>query len=228
MAPSTRKSTPAGGDVSHTVHMPFAHPHLLLRLPVLGDGHRTNPPADEAVLPTGAPASTSANHGADVAPGRWVALIGHRAALVSLARSRGAGDDAEDVVHTALLRVVVRAELDHPDLLSYLRTTVINLCRDHHRVMSRRQVLARHRGLVPRPRDPVEHLCDQQEADAAVRELEELLPPEVMAVCHRVAARELTWQQAAAELNEPEPGLRSRVRRAYLRVRQRVRGWREQ
>lgn len=167
-------------------------------------------------------------NGTDTAPGHWVALIAHRAALVRLARSRGAGDEAEDVVHTALLRVVARPELDHPELLPYLRTTVVNLCRDHHRVVSRWRVLARHRGLVPRARDPAEHLCDQQEADAAVRELGKLLPPEVMAVCHRIAARELTWQQAADELGEPEPRLRTRVRRAYLRVRKRIRGWREQ
>lgn len=157
---------------------------------------------------------------------RWAPLIEHRSALVRLARSRGAGDQAEDVVHTAIEQVVQRPEIDLSNPLPYLVTTVANLCRDLHARDARRYAAAKHPVFVPRPCDPTDKLLDECEAAAAAAELRKLLSPELMELCLRLAARELTWQQAACERGEPEPKLRTEVRRAYIQVRKLVSRWR--
>jgi DNA-directed RNA polymerase specialized sigma24 family protein len=157
---------------------------------------------------------------------RWDAVVPHRQALVYLALAFGAGVDADDVVHRAMEKAVQRPNLDIKEPLPYLRQAVVNLCRDLHRREAYTQRLIRHHGLVPHPRDPTDDLCGHYEAVAAAQELVNLLGPELYSMCLRLAAREITWHEAAEEQGMSEPMLRSQIRRAYLRVRALVIRWR--
>ncbi len=57
----------------------------------------------------------------------------------------GSNEAAEDVVHDVFLRAGSRMPLDHP--ASYLRASLVNACRSHHR----RTVLARRHAPPPAP-----------------------------------------------------------------------------
>jgi DNA-directed RNA polymerase specialized sigma24 family protein len=158
---------------------------------------------------------------------RWAAVAVHRQRLVRYARSRGARDDADDIAQQAMVNAVQRPGLRLDDPLPYLMKVVVNLCRDSFAQEGRRRFLASHRGLLVRPRDPADELCERAEAWAAVEQLSDLLPADLVRVCYRLANATATWHQIAAERGDSEPQLRSRIRRAYVTVRRQVRQWRQ-
>jgi RNA polymerase sigma factor (sigma-70 family) len=129
----------------------------------------------------------------------------HRPAMMRLAYLlTGSNEVAEDVVQDVFLRAGSHLPLEHP--ASYLRTSVVNACRSHHR----RAVVARRHAPPPAPlvmpRELVDfrdvllqlglrqrtaivlrYFCDMD--DAAIAELLSCRPATVRTLVHRGLAR---------------------------------------
>ncbi len=106
-----------------------------------------------------------AQRGAAECP-RWSAALPHRQRLVALLRCRGhSHEDAEDIAHDAMLRVVNFPDADPERLGPLLTTVTLRLGVDQHRRATRAGRLADHRALIPRPTpSPEEEVCDRAEA----------------------------------------------------------------
>lgn len=74
---------------------------------------------------------------------RWLVLYGLYPRLVALARARGAGSDAENIVSTVLVRVWAKSELSCSSYWSYMARAVVNEMADYHRRLQRDRSLRR-------------------------------------------------------------------------------------
>lgn len=171
--------------------------------------------------------------GTDVAPGpgaasgtssweqRWASLLPHRDSAVRLARSRGAGADAEDVVQEALLRAASHPGLDLNRAKSYLAKIVVNLVIDLHRQSAKEDRLRTHAGLVPSPQLDNEVVEDRDLARQATQ-LVSAMAPELRTILF-LRRDGATWTQVGQMLGEPPTKAEMRYRRAMRPLRQRLR-----
>lgn len=79
----------------------------------------------------------------------WAQCVTLRPELVRLAARRGAGDDAEDLVHEAFIRTAAHPDLDRSRLRPFLMTVVKRLCVDHVRRQSVASRVFDHPVLAP-------------------------------------------------------------------------------
>ncbi|GAA2811973.1 RNA polymerase sigma factor [Crossiella cryophila] len=79
----------------------------------------------------------------------WGQCVRLRPELVRLATRRGAGDDAEDLVHEAFIRTAAHPDLDRSRLRPFLMTVVKRLCVDHLRRQSVANRIFDHPMLAP-------------------------------------------------------------------------------
>jgi len=152
---------------------------------------------------------------------RWATLLPYRERLVRLARRQGAGPEAEDVAHEALLRTVVQPGLDLDRAWSYLAKVAANLAADLHRRSAREQVLRAHAGLSPRPQpadESVEDLDLGRHAVRLVAGLEADLRDIVL--LRRDGA---TWSQVGARVGQAPTTVEMRYRRAVAPLRRQLR-----
>lgn len=177
----------------------------------------TRPGTDSAARP-GCPdrtARTTPEH----AP-QWDALVGYREDLVRLARSRGAGADAEDVAHEALLRAATHPALDPGRARSFLAKIASNLVTDLHRRAAKEQVLSAHAALMPRPQPAMEEIEERALADHA-RRLVAGLDPQLRGILRR-RSDGATWPQIGTELGQRKDAVEIRYRRAITPIRRQL------
>lgn len=150
---------------------------------------------------------------------RWSAVIAHRERLVRLARVKGAGDEAEDVVQEALLRAATFPELDHERAWPFLSAIVVRRVVDLHRQTARERNLLRHAALAPAVSSGFEtELCDRDEARWVAREFLKHAPPALLSIIRRRLAG-TPWQEIAADSRQSPSALETRVRRAMADFR---------
>lgn len=152
---------------------------------------------------------------------RWACLLPHRESVVRLARSRGAGADAEDVVQEALLRAASHPGLDLSRAKSYLAKIVVNLVIDLHRRSVKEDRLRAHTSLVPVPQLDSEVVEDRDLARRATQ-LVSAMAPEVRTIL-RLRRDGATWSQVGKILGEPPAKAEMRYRRAMRPLRLRLR-----
>lgn len=149
----------------------------------------------------------------------WLALYSFYPQLVSRARAGGAGDDAEDVASTILIRIASRSnwpfEIDWPYLAVALRHELID----------------RHRRLV-RDRDFAAGCYVFQQLPSSVED-EAISSVESQRLMDAIAATQskrtlamlgaritgMTWQEVASAFDTRVPTVQARVRRALIRMR---------
>lgn len=151
---------------------------------------------------------------------RWASLVPHRDSAVRLARSRGAGEDAEDVVQEALLRAASHPGLDLSRAKSYLSKIVVNLVTDLHRRSAKEDQLRAHASLVPSPQDDSELVEDRDLARQATQ-LVARMAPELRAIL-MLRRDGATWKQVGKILGEPPTKAEMRYRRAMRPLRQQL------
>jgi RNA polymerase sigma factor (sigma-70 family) len=152
---------------------------------------------------------------------RWRTVMGYRQRLVSLARSKGAGADAEDVAHHALLRAAEHLQLDERAPWPYLATIATNRLVDIHRRASRDLTLRHHAGLVPRQRSFEDDAENRTDLRRLLRSLSAMENTETVALVLR-RADGLTWRELGEEFGRSESFVETRVRRAMLKLRRRL------
>jgi RNA polymerase sigma factor (sigma-70 family) len=151
---------------------------------------------------------------------RWESLLPHRDSVVRLARSRGAGADAEDVAQEAMLRAASNPGLDLGRVRSYLAKIAANLVIDLHRRSVKEQQLRAHTALEPCPQAESEAVEDRDLARQATRIVSGLAPElRTILLLRRDGA---TWSQVGRTLGEPPATAEMRYRRAVLPLRRRL------
>jgi RNA polymerase sigma factor (sigma-70 family) len=148
--------------------------------------------------------------------------MSYRQRLVSLAKSKGAGADAEDVAHHALLRAAEHLRLDERAPWPYLATIALNRVVDLHRRADRDLTLRHHAGLVPRQRSFEDDVENRTDVGRLLRYLLAMENAETVALMLR-RADGLTWRELGEEWGRSESFVETRVRRAMLRLRRRLR-----
>jgi DNA-directed RNA polymerase specialized sigma24 family protein len=152
----------------------------------------------------------------------WGFLAGHRERLVKLARSRGAGDNSEDIVQEALLRAASFQDLDADRAGGFLTVVVLRLVVDLHRRAARDRVACERCALWWYPDTEFEdEVCGRQEAVWAARLVAELLTGEMTEILWRRASG-ASWRELADETGESIRAIETRARRASLPIRRRV------
>ncbi|MBP2472975.1 RNA polymerase sigma-70 factor (ECF subfamily) [Crossiella equi] len=95
----------------------------------------------------------------------WGQCVNLRPELVRLAARRGAGDDAEDLVHEAFIRTASYPDLDRTRLRPFLMSVVKRLCVDHLRRQSVANRVHDHPMLAPvQGRGPAESVVERLHA----------------------------------------------------------------
>ncbi|MBC2775045.1 sigma-70 family RNA polymerase sigma factor [Rhizobium sp. AQ_MP] len=147
-------------------------------------------------------------------------VIGQLAALRRYARSLVRNpDEAEDLVHDALVRALERKSTFRTGgsirnwLMSILHNTHVDRLR-HDRAVNRRHEAAADLADVVAPAGQEHSVRLSQVRDAFLS-----LPDEQREALHLVAIEELSYQEAADVLNVPVGTLMSRVSRARARLR---------
>lgn len=152
---------------------------------------------------------------------RWASLLPHRDSVVRLARSHGAGADAEDVAQEALLRAASHAGLDLGRAKSYLAKIAANLVVDLHRRSTKEERLRLHAGLAPSPQVDSEMVEDRDLAQRASRLVSGMAPDlRTILFLRRDGA---TWSQVGRTLGEPPARAEMRYRRAVSPLRRLLR-----
>lgn len=109
---------------------------------------------------------------------RWALAEAERDVLVRVARGRGLSQaDAEDCVHEAMLRVIVRPDLDEARIGALLTTVVVRAAIDfHRRAKTTDRVVAKAAAIITsRPDgDPATVVCDRDEGRWTARLVERL------------------------------------------------------
>jgi len=151
---------------------------------------------------------------------RWACLLPHRDSIVRLARSRGAGADAEDVAQEALLRAASQPGLDLSRAKSYLAKIAANLVIDLHRRSVKEDRLRSHAGLAADAQADDEQVEDRNLAQVASRLVSDLAPElRTILFLRRDGA---SWSQVGATLGEPPARAEMRYRRAMQPLRRRL------
>jgi RNA polymerase sigma factor (sigma-70 family) len=152
---------------------------------------------------------------------RWETALCHRDRLVRLAKAKGAGSDAEDLVHDALLKVVQQENVDLQRMGSYLSKTVANLVIDHFRKDAVRQRLAQSADVEEAGSPIDERVLERMVAERTAPLLREL-PKDVKAILED-RLQGLTWKQISSKIDLPVSLIEMRVRRESARFRNRCR-----
>jgi RNA polymerase sigma factor (sigma-70 family) len=150
---------------------------------------------------------------------RWEAALCHRDRLVRLAKAKGAGSDAEDLVHDALLKVVQQENVELQRMGSYLSKTVSNLVIDHFRKNAVRQRLVQSADIDEAVSPIEEGVLERMVAERTAPLLREL-PKDVKAILED-RLQGMTWRQISSKLDLPVSLIEMRVRRESARFRNR-------
>ena len=146
----------------------------------------------------------------------WLQLYSHYKRLTAVARARGAGDDAEDVVSTVLLRIASGSQCPARSLRSYLNRAVCNEVIDRRR-RHERIGLVRQRANILSAEAVDERAISHVEATRLLTSLGETQPPDTMRMIHlRMLGH--TWPEIAEQVGEKPSKVQARVRRAFLSV----------
>jgi DNA-directed RNA polymerase specialized sigma24 family protein len=134
----------------------------------------------------------------------------------------GAGPDAEDVVHDALLAAAAYRDLDEQRVWALLANIIAKRIADRYRRTARAQILVRHRALLQRPRWFEHDVVDRAEAVWVAAQLVKILPSEILDLLwlHHVGGA--SWTVLAAQLEISTQALKQRVSRAVLSARRRI------
>lgn len=130
----------------------------------------------------------------------------------------GDPDLAQDLAHDAFIRVFGRYQhITRPDSFgTYLRTSVVNACRDHFRRQKRHREILRHRR--PSEEDNASHLPDVAERDRFLQLLHAVPTRQRIAVVLRYY-EDLSEQQVADAMNCSLRAARSLITRAIQNLR---------
>lgn len=149
---------------------------------------------------------------------RWELVLPYRHRLLALAYRRGAGADAEDLVHDCLLAAARYQWLDPRRPWPFLATVLLRRLIDHYRRAARERALRAHRAIHPRPGSFESDILDQLEAIRVASQLRQRVAPDVVQVVHELAAG-ATLPELAAARGVSASALQSRVWRALRRFR---------
>lgn len=153
---------------------------------------------------------------------RWNLLVPYRDDLVRFARMMGAGPDAEDLVHEALLAAARYNDLDDRRVWALLANVIAKRVTDRYRRAARAQILIHHRALQQRPRLFEHDIVDRAEAAWVADQLVRILPAEILDVLWRHHVDGAAWAVLAAECGTSTDALKQRVGRAVLHARRRI------
>ena len=147
----------------------------------------------------------------------WLQLFSHYTRLTSVARSRGAGDDAEDVVSTVLLRIASGRRFPAQSLRNYLNRAVCNEVVDRKRRYARIGLIRKQSNTLS-----AEAVDDRAiahvEATRLLKSLSRTQSPDTMRMIHlRMLGN--TWREIADQVDEKPSKVQARVRRAFLSVK---------
>jgi RNA polymerase sigma factor (sigma-70 family) len=134
----------------------------------------------------------------------------------------GSRDAGQDLLQTALERVLRHGKALHGDPEAYLRRTLYNLAADGFRRQGRLQrklLLLRAQAQIP-----VDEIAEVDLRDALVRLLLQL-PPQQRAVLVLRYWEQLTEAETAAALGWPEGTVKSAASRGLRRLRELADGW---
>jgi RNA polymerase sigma-70 factor (ECF subfamily) len=130
---------------------------------------------------------------------RWSLLVPHRQRLLRIAGRRVASpQDAEDCVHEALLRAAAFPPLDEARVGQFLTTTVLRLCVDLHRARARADRAFARCDTTGNESPPDEWICDQDEGNWLLGQVETLRGRERQVLLARAAGK--STREAAADL----------------------------
>jgi RNA polymerase sigma factor (sigma-70 family) len=153
---------------------------------------------------------------------RWQKIWSTREMLLSVARRRGAGPDAEDIAQEAMARAVDHPEVEDGGLQAWLVAVTTRLCIDAHRrrayERARWQRASGEAGIMQSAQDVEEEACARSEAAWVAHLVTDLLPP------RQVRALELTAagfdvQQVATTLGVRYRAAESLLARARKTIR---------
>lgn len=149
---------------------------------------------------------------------RWQMLAQRRSALLAFARRLGcSNEDAEDVVHEALLRTAKSISLDEESVDRFVYTLVRRLVVDIYRRDRRNARLTAHVTLPPRSLGSPERAVEAREQLIRVKRLLEALPGRQRYVLQRSVAG-ASQHELAAELGISAKAVESVLGRARSKL----------
>ncbi|MCO1577447.1 sigma-70 family RNA polymerase sigma factor [Crossiella sp. SN42] len=150
---------------------------------------------------------------------RQCALL--RPELVRLAARRGAGDDAEDLVHEAFIRTAAHPGLDRSRLRQFLMTVVKRLCVDHLRKQSVANRVFDHPMLAPlQTSGPAEVVVDRMHAVWMLDQKD--LVDESDRVLLLLLAEGRSFREVAQRLRLSEAAVEAAAKAGRRRIRRRL------
>jgi DNA-directed RNA polymerase specialized sigma24 family protein len=153
---------------------------------------------------------------------RWRLLVPYRGDLLRFARVNGAGSDAEDVAHEAILAAALYDDLDIHRPWGLLASIAARRIADRYRHASRDRSLVHHRGLVPRSRSFDQDVVDRAEAKWMADLLGDRLPRAIMDILWSHYVDGATWAELAARHGISADTLKQRACRALMEVRRNI------